>query len=520
MRKRCLIVRFLAWGAGASLLATCMVGIPVLSAARPAAATQAAPSGYVALGDSYSSGQGNPPFLRGTDDPADGDFCHRSAVAYPELASARLGLALSFYACSGAAAANITIAPLEGEPPQIAQPALAGAALTTVTIGGNDAGFAPVLTACIEQALVAPFQDLAHLVSLGLLLGYESPSCADTPAFVSMVHADVAWARTPVEQAYQAIRAHVPPQGSVLAAGYPQLFPTSGLGQVCGSLLTLLTPADQKFLNSAALSLDSVLRSAAAQAGVNYVDPTSAFSGHPVCGARGAWINGIDFAVGDAGSCAVGLAFVCLVRGTLASFHPNTAGQAGYAGVFESYVSSATARTPAGFPADPAPAGGPVASGAVVAASMPNQLGSLSVSSQAQSCDESGQAGGARVVVSGAGFAPRKPVAVYLVSPGLAGHATRVATLRADSFGSVDSAVTLPASAPGFGGLGPGPGLAFLNAVGPGSQASRVDDLAMIGLEAQPGACGPSGLGGLFGSSGGLFGSSGLGGLLRSLKTS
>jgi hypothetical protein len=42
---------------------------------------------YAALGDSYSSGEGNPPFLAGTN--SNGDFCHRSSAAYPNLLARR-----------------------------------------------------------------------------------------------------------------------------------------------------------------------------------------------------------------------------------------------------------------------------------------------------------------------------------------------------------------------------------------------------------------------------------------------
>lgn len=95
---------------------------------------------YVALGDSYSSGEGNPPFLPGTD--GSHDYCHRSAAAYPNILAERYGLDLHFYACSGAGTINILLNKLDTEIPQIKRPALKpGDALVTLTIGGTMPAF-------------------------------------------------------------------------------------------------------------------------------------------------------------------------------------------------------------------------------------------------------------------------------------------------------------------------------------------------------------------------------------------
>ena len=109
---------------------------------------------YIALGDSYSSGEGNPPFLAGTDGP--NDYCHRSPQAYSEVLGSLFGIAPRFYACSGAVTSDITSTFHDTEPPQLTQPGTDSSAdLVTMTIGGNDAGFADVLQACIAQKLKA-----------------------------------------------------------------------------------------------------------------------------------------------------------------------------------------------------------------------------------------------------------------------------------------------------------------------------------------------------------------------------
>ena len=67
---------------------------------------------YVAMGDSFSSGEGVTPFITGTDKNApDENRCHRSEDAYPLLLEEDEDLNLNltaFVACSGATTSNIT----------------------------------------------------------------------------------------------------------------------------------------------------------------------------------------------------------------------------------------------------------------------------------------------------------------------------------------------------------------------------------------------------------------------------
>ena len=106
----------------------------VISAAP---ADAAAPS-YVALGDSYSSGTGTRSYL------ADGTSCLRSVYAYPSIIASAKGYALNFRACSGAKITDVTNAQLSA--------LSSSTAYVTISIGGNDAGFADVLTTCAQPA--------------------------------------------------------------------------------------------------------------------------------------------------------------------------------------------------------------------------------------------------------------------------------------------------------------------------------------------------------------------------------
>ena len=115
-------------GAGIAALLGAASGLVV------GAPATAAGTGYVALGDSYSSGTGTRSYL------ADGTSCQRSVYAYPSLDAAALGLSLTFRACSGATVADVSATQLSA--------LTSSTAYVTISVGGNDAGFADVLTTC------------------------------------------------------------------------------------------------------------------------------------------------------------------------------------------------------------------------------------------------------------------------------------------------------------------------------------------------------------------------------------
>jgi lysophospholipase L1-like esterase len=96
---------------------------------------------YVALGSSMAAGPGLRP--KAPDAPSGSG---RSAVNYPHLVAGRLGYDLVDVTFSGATTANILTDRQRSAPPQIE--ALDGSEdLVTITIGGNDAGYVPLLFA-------------------------------------------------------------------------------------------------------------------------------------------------------------------------------------------------------------------------------------------------------------------------------------------------------------------------------------------------------------------------------------
>ncbi|MGC3953023.1 MAG: GDSL-type esterase/lipase family protein [Propionicimonas sp.] len=119
---------------------------------------------YVALGDSYSSGEGAKPeqgekqFFR---DLVFGTrACHRSPLAYGELLDADLSLQLkAFGACTGATTRDVTSQQkLNGK--KIAKKQLdyvnSSTGLITITIGGNDINFEQIARACVQGEACTP----------------------------------------------------------------------------------------------------------------------------------------------------------------------------------------------------------------------------------------------------------------------------------------------------------------------------------------------------------------------------
>lgn len=112
---------------------------------------------YVAMGDSFSSGEGNLPFESGTD-RSGVDECHRSSQAYPRLLQADVSLDLgptAFVACSNATVDDVIYgesgAGNWAEGPQI-DSLSANTKVVTITIGGNDIKFADFAAACVYNS--------------------------------------------------------------------------------------------------------------------------------------------------------------------------------------------------------------------------------------------------------------------------------------------------------------------------------------------------------------------------------
>jgi len=219
---------------------------------------------YVALGDSYSSGEGNPPFV-----PSAGK-CDRSKThAWPELLATKasdLNL-VALLACSGAKISALTNA-YKGETPQLYAMTALKPDLVTITIGGNDVGFSDILRNCY----------VIHL---------RHENCV-TDGTLKQAKANVVALGGIISGVYNALETEAP-HAMILVVGYPQLFPNSQKQTTgCG----WLDNSERAQLNSLAQLLDSEMSAAASGIGVQYVSTLNVMAGHELCSAH-SWFNKI-----------------------------------------------------------------------------------------------------------------------------------------------------------------------------------------------------------------------------------
>lgn len=229
--------------AGVALVASGLLG------ASAASAAPREPFVYDALGDSYASGVGAPPY-----DPASG-ACARSASAYPEQLDGRMRIALDdFVACAGATTSSLVAGGQLG--------ALdADTDLVTVMIGGNDIFWGQAVAACLGGS------DAQCAVALG-----QATDAVTTllPPRLDAVYGQVS---------------ALAPNAHVVVVGYPRLF-SPEFGAYLGA-----STAEQQALNDGADLLNGVLADRAAAHGFQFVDVTKRFVGHGV-NADEPWILG------------------------------------------------------------------------------------------------------------------------------------------------------------------------------------------------------------------------------------
>jgi lysophospholipase L1-like esterase len=229
---------------------------------------------YVALGDSFSSGEGAPPY-----EPARG-ACNVSDLAWPRRLYADVAgfVSVDQRACAGAKTQHLT-GPWDkrGLPAQIPDEPDDTVTLVTLTIGGNDVGFGDIVGTCVLAQCPAPDEDALAALTTTL-------STSVYPA---------------LQAAY--------PKARLAHVGYPRLTPAPGKPiEGCD----WLDEADQTRAATIITALDDAIEAATAQTdgAVEYVDVTEALAGHELCTAA-SWLNPIGLGAGHA--------------------HPTSAGQRG-----------------------------------------------------------------------------------------------------------------------------------------------------------------------------------------------
>ena len=268
------------------VLAAVVLGLAAMFTSVDMAVAASTAPNYVALGDSYSSGVG-----AGGYDPASGN-CKRSSHAYPVLWSAEhRASSFSFVACSGAKTSDVLSNQLSS--------LSANTNLVTITIGGNDAGFASVMESCV----------------IGSIGG--STACKNATDNAIRYVQDTLPRQ--LDAVYSAIRTKAP-NAELVVMSYPRLYTVGGTCHIG------IGDTSRTYLNHAADVLDDTTAKEAANQGAWFADVRNAFANHGICSSDW-WLNSVTWPISD-------------------SYHPNIEGHAnGYLPMLDS-VTGAPAQSP------------------------------------------------------------------------------------------------------------------------------------------------------------------------------
>ncbi|WP_217250956.1 SGNH/GDSL hydrolase family protein [Streptomyces sp. AC602_WCS936] len=241
-------------------------GTALTGAATAEAAQHAAAEGYVALGDSYSSGVGAGSYIGSSGD------CKRSTKAHPYLwAAANSPSSFDFTACAGARTGDVLAGQLG--------PLSTATGLVSISVGGNDAGFADVMMACVLQS------DSSCLSRIATAKAYVDSTLPGN-----------------LDNVYSAIRDRAP-NAHVVVIGYPRFY---RLGTSCIGL----SETKRKAINDAADHLNTAIAKRAADHGFTFGDVRPTFTGHEICSGS-SWLHSVNWVnIGE-------------------SYHPTAAGQSG-----------------------------------------------------------------------------------------------------------------------------------------------------------------------------------------------
>jgi lysophospholipase L1-like esterase len=240
------------------------LGVTVFTGAASAFGTEAA-TGYVALGDSYSSGLG-------AGDYGDSGDCKRSSKAYSQQwAAANSPSSFDFTACSGAVTDDVLADQLG--------PLNDSTGLVSISIGGNDAGFADTMQACVLQG---------ESVCLEKIEEAKSYATGTLPGKLDSV--------------YNAISEKAP-AAKVVVMGYPHIYKLNGECSVG------ISEKSRAAINSASDVLNDTIAKRAADHGFSFGDVRDSFAGHEICSGD-SWLHSVTVPVGE-------------------SYHPTEAGQTG-----------------------------------------------------------------------------------------------------------------------------------------------------------------------------------------------
>jgi lysophospholipase L1-like esterase len=272
------------------------------------ASAPASAQSLVALGDSFSSGQGAPPYEKGT--TGHGNTCFRSDKSWPLLLARRLHLEGQSVACNGARVAEVVASDdrrreRERRVSQLSR-IPSGVRMVTITIGGNDVGFKKVLTHCVTDR--HPCDERYRKGTQDELEDRIHQLEGELPAV------------------YDAIERKAP-NARVIVVGYPRIFPRTIPRHPVENCAVWgrITQREAGYLNARTRSLNAAIGRAAAVADVDYVNVTGQFEGHELRCQGESFVHRPQFRAG-------------IPPYQPDAFHPNLAGYQRLAGVVADYL--------------------------------------------------------------------------------------------------------------------------------------------------------------------------------------
>lgn len=309
---------------------------------------------YLALGDSFSSGEGDTDKNPATDrkyyrqwtdvneDKAKGaprEKCHVSTRSYPYKLANWMGLgsgpsaAWASIACSGATVYDMNWdnsggyegqdSPLgrlhgydnkgvlqkmalnemiPGRVKQIEFVKKYQPKVITLTAGGNDAGFGAKLTLCVNHK------------------SWGNSCMWAKPEYRSWLKADLKYQYYSLKSLYEDLKKATNDQAKIYVLGYPQFINGDPTAQ-CKNTFTL-DAREREMITNSVTYYNKVIKQAAKAAGVKYIDVENAFGNHWLCGDRDSHVTAITGFAGWRGN------------EQQESFHPNAKGHSDIARKF------------------------------------------------------------------------------------------------------------------------------------------------------------------------------------------
>ncbi len=279
---------------------------------------------YLAMGDSFASGEGAFNYRQGTDIP--NNRCHQSLVAYSRLGASAAGITdAQSVACSGAKMKDVLFGLdresvdkynqkerqakgleisdynqmilnsfLPGYRQQIQHVINHKPNIVTISISGNDIGFSDKIQTCLAL----------------------SWSCYDKAQDRAGMLAEIKNQFDSLKNKIRNIKENAAENAKIYVLGYPQFFPEGG-----GDNCQLNTPFDLKerrLANDLVHDLNQMIKLSASAEGVSYIDVETAMHGHYLCDTGTPAFNGLT-----AGNDAIKWVGYPLGK---ESFHPNQLG--------------------------------------------------------------------------------------------------------------------------------------------------------------------------------------------------